>query len=118
MGLKQRLLAACSATGVGALCRIAIEELEAWFFGDVDALREAYPQVPRNLGRRAQFRDPDAITGGTAEALERVLKQAGYYRSGMPKVEVARRVAEHMDPGQNRSRSFQALVDGLQRLVS
>ncbi len=115
--LKTRLTDTCSAAGADALCRIAVEELEAWFFGDVEALRSAYPEVPRNLANRAPFRDPDAIAGGTAEALARVLRQAGYYRAGMPKVEVARRVAAHMDPGRNRSRSFQVFVSGLQHHV-
>src|SRR3990170_1837435 len=32
--------------------RIAIEELEAWFFGDVTALKTAYPRVPGFLDRR------------------------------------------------------------------
>lgn len=47
------------------LNRLAIEELEAWFFGDVAALHSAYPRVPSTLGRRSRYRDPDAIRGGT-----------------------------------------------------
>jgi hypothetical protein len=27
------------------LNRIVVEELEAWFFGDVQAIRQAYPKV-------------------------------------------------------------------------
>jgi len=34
--------------------RIAVEELEAWFFGDVPALVQAYPGVPATLGTRAK----------------------------------------------------------------
>ena len=49
--------------------RLAIEELEAWFVGDVPALVAAYPKVPPTLGQRARFRDPDRIAGGTWEAL-------------------------------------------------
>jgi len=71
--------------------RIAIEELEAWFFGDVDALHAAYPRVSRHLANKAPYRDPDAITGGTAEALGRVLK--AYYRTGLLKTEVAKKIA-------------------------
>jgi len=113
--LKKRLTDACDTAGCNALCRIAIEELEVWFFGDVPALRRAYPRVPAGLGGQAKFRDPDAIAGGTWEALERVLRRGGYYPAGMPKVEVARAVAPHMDPEQNRSRSFQVLAEGLRR---
>lgn len=114
--LKQRLVDVRTAAGVPALCRIVIEELEAWFFGDVSALRLAFPKVSASIASRAAYRDPDAIRGGTWEALERVLQKAGYYSGGMPKVEVASRVSEHMDPAMNRSQSFQAFRDGVLRL--
>ncbi|MEW6277071.1 MAG: DUF4276 family protein [Candidatus Eremiobacterota bacterium] len=93
--------------------RLAIEELEAWFFGDIEALLKAYPRLPKNLAQRKTYRDPDAILGGTWEALERVLKKAGYYPGGMPKVEVARKVSSYMDPNRNRSRSFAHFCDAL-----
>ncbi|MBM4032558.1 MAG: DUF4276 family protein [Planctomycetes bacterium] len=95
------------------LNRIAIEEIEAWYFGDVQALVTAYPGVPASLGEKARFRDPDAIKSGTWEALLRILRKAGYYREGLPKLEVARAVSAHMDPQRNRSRSFQVFRDGL-----
>jgi hypothetical protein len=62
------------------------------------------------------YRDPDSIAGGTWEALERVLKSAGYFRTGLRKIELARSVAKHMDPQRNRSRSFRAFVDAINRL--
>lgn len=114
--LKQKLLDVCDTAGMPALCRIAIEELEAWFFGDIPALCTAYSGVSPNLGARSGFRDPDAISGGTWEALERVLQRAGHYPTGLPKVEVATRVAERMDVDRNTSRSFQVLCDGLRAL--
>ena len=73
--------------------RIVIEELEAWFFGDVPALVAAYPRVPRTLASRATYRDPDQIRGGTWEALERVLKRAGYFNAGYAKIDASRRIA-------------------------
>ena len=97
--------------------RLAIEELEAWFFGDVTALRTAYPKVPKGLDRRNHYRNPDAIQGGTWQALERVLKSAGYYRGGLPKKEAARRISKYMDPTRNTSKSFQVFRDALQELV-
>lgn len=87
--------------------RIAIEELEAWFFGDWAAVRAAYPRVPPTVPQKAGFRDPDAIAGGTWEAMERVLKNAGYFSTGLRKLELARSVASHMNIEHNRSRSFQ-----------
>lgn len=98
------------------LTRLAIEELEAWFFGDVEALRAAYPRVSPSLARRAGFRDPDAILG-TWEALERELQRVGYHPGGLAKIQAARAISEHMDPTRNRSRSFQAFREGLLSLA-
>ena len=90
--------------------RIIIEELESWFFGDWAAVQAAYPRVSASVPNRRGLRDPDAITGGTWEALERELKRAGYFETGLRKIQLARSVSEHMSIEQNRSRSFQAFV--------
>ena len=97
--------------------RLAIEELEAWFFGDVQALHAAYPRIPENLQSKAKYRDPDAIRGGTHEALERILKLANYYKGNVPKREVAQNIAQHMVPSRNRSKSFQVFVEGIKACV-
>ncbi len=97
--------------------RIAIEELEAWLFGDLTALRAVYTRIPASLDHRASFRDPDAINGGTWEALERVLQKHGYHRGGLPKIAVAENVGLHMSIELNRSRSFAHFRDGIRRLV-
>jgi hypothetical protein len=96
--------------------RLAIEELEAWYFGDWDAVRAAFPKVPATLPAKAGYRDPDRVKGGTWEAFERVLQQAGYFAGGLRKIEVARAVTPHMVPPRNRSRSFQVLHLALQDL--
>ncbi len=106
---------AFSQKGYQVLNRIAIEELEAWFFGDVEALVSAYPRIPISLGRKEKYRDPDAIKGGTWEALERVLQQYGYYSAGLPKIEVARTISQYMDPERNCSKSFNVFKSGLRR---
>lgn len=98
--------------------RIAIEELEAWFFGDWDAVCEAYPGVNRNVPYKQGFRDSDSVLGGTWEALERHLRRAGYFQTGLRKVEAARAIAECMKPGRNRSRSFQVFQSVLTEMVS
>ena len=63
--------------------RVVIEELEAWFFGDPVALHTAFPRLPATLGESSAYRNPDAIKGGTWEALRRVLQRAGYYPDGV-----------------------------------
>jgi len=93
--------------------RIAVEELEAWYLGDMDALYVAFPRLSANMARRTRFRDPDRVSGGTWEALERELQRAGYYPGGLAKVDLARKVAAQMDPWGNRSHSFRVFVSGL-----
>ena len=97
--------------------RLAVEELEAWFFGDVEALRQAYPRVSINLQYQARYRNPDAIPGGTYEALEDLLMQKNYYKGRISKPTVAQNIARHMEPDRNRSRSFQVFVEGLKACV-
>ena len=75
------------------------------------------PRVPKNLQDQAKYRDPDAIRGGTYEALEHILKRANYYKGNLPKREVAQNIARHMESSRNRSRSFQVFVDGLKACV-
>ena len=89
------------------LNRIVIEELEAWFFGDIAAICQAYPRVSSNLANQAKFRDPDGIKGGTWEALEKVLKRAGYHQGGLEKINAAKEISQYMNPQVNRSKSFQ-----------
>lgn len=93
--------------------RIAIEELEAWFFGDWQAVQGAYPRVPSTVPQKAGYRDPDAIAGGAWEAIERILKRAGYFSSGLRKLELAREVARRMEPERNTSRSFHAFSNAV-----
>lgn len=39
--------------GFQVINRLAVEELEAWFFGDVKAIVSAYPNVSPNIGNKA-----------------------------------------------------------------
>jgi hypothetical protein len=95
------------------LNRVVVDELEAWFFGDVEALCAAYPGVPTSLAEKVAYRDPDAISGGTWEKLERVLEDAGHHRGGLQKIRLAQEVATHMDVERNRSASFRSFRDGV-----
>jgi hypothetical protein len=94
-----------------AVTRIAIEELEAWFFGDVGAIHAAYPKVDANLESQTAYRDSDTIKGGTAEKLAELLKT--YHPNGLGKVRAAAEIAKHMNPAANRSKSFQVFRDAL-----
>ena len=100
------------------LNRIVVEELEAWFFGDVKAIRQAYPKVSANLANQQPYREPDAIRGGTAEALERVLTKAGYHPGGLDKPKASSEISQYMNPESNRSRSFQVFYQGLLEIIN
>ena len=41
--------------------RIVVEELEAWYFGDWEAVCTAYPRASPNVPRKAAYRCPDSI---------------------------------------------------------
>ena len=87
--------------------RIVIEELEAWYFGDWQAVRSAYPRVSPSVPRQARYRNPDAVRGGTWEAFRHVMQEHRYFKMGLRKAEAARAIAPHMVPARNRSDSFQ-----------
>jgi len=91
--------------------RIVVEELEAWFMGDVEALKKAFSSLNR-AKFPSHFNNPDQ--GGTWERLYRFLKKQGIYRSSYPKVKAARKIAPHIDPHRNRSRSFHAFCRGVE----
>lgn len=93
--------------------RIAIEELEAWYFGDWAAVKQVYPKVNPNIPTQAHYRHPDAIKGGTWEAFERCLQKAGYFKGGLRKIEAARLLGQAIDPQRNRSPSFLAFRDAV-----
>ncbi|MCP4656052.1 MAG: DUF4276 family protein [bacterium] len=98
--------------------RIAIEELEAWYFGDWEAVCEAYPRLSRTIPMKAKYRDPDGIRGGTWEAFARVLKAKGYFAGGFRKIEAAKELSQYMDPSRNRSRSFTVFHSALVEMVT
>jgi len=98
--------------------RIVIEELESWFFGDWDAVKLAYPRVSPTIPQKNSYRDPDGIKGGTWEALERVLKRAGYFSTGLRKAECAREIAQHMDISKSKSSSFNVFRDAVRHIVA
>ena len=93
--------------------RVVIEELEAWYFGDWKAVRKVYPKMSETIPQQANYRNSDAINGGTWEAFERVMRQRGYFQGGLRKIEAARMIAPHIDPARSRSHSFKVFYDAV-----
>ena len=104
------------------LFRLAIEEIEAWYFGDRDALLAAYPRAKLDvLGKYVQDSAcdtwellADAVHAGGSSAI----KKAGWPLPGQVKHEWAKKIGPFMDPDRNISPSFQKLRDGLRQLIT
>ena len=110
--LKRKLLRICQASGrPDALVRIVCQELEAWYLGEPDALADAFEMEQlRSIGRMARFREPDAVQQ-PSNALRKLVP-------GFRKVNGARTMARHLSRERNRSRSFQVLLSGLDRMYA
>ena len=101
--------------------RLAIEEVEAWYFGDRTALTQAYPRAKKTiLDDYTQDRVcgtweilADAIYPGGSLAV----KRTGWPLPGQLKHEWAQKIAPLLDPDRNMSSSFKKLRDGLRRLT-
>jgi len=126
--LKDKLESACSKAGLlsknkastphwQVVNRIAIEELEAWYFGNWEAVRKAFPRLPENIPRKAPYRKPDDIKGGTWEAFERILNEQGYYKQGLNKLQAAATIGNHINPEDNLSPSFQSFWQAIMEAV-
>lgn len=109
--LKRNLVQLTVNGGRGdTLVRIACQELEAWYFGDPDALAEVFDHEDlRHMTKKARFRDPDVINQPARTLVELVEE--------FQKVSGARRMAQALTR-QNHSRSFQVLIAGIDGLAS
>ena len=102
--------------------RIAIEEMEAWYFGDQDAILSAYPKARREVLNSYQQdsvcgtweRLADAIHPGGSQAV----RKAGWPLPGQLKHEWAGHIGPFMDIEANASPSFEKLREGLAKLVT
>ncbi len=97
--------------------RVVCRELESWYLGDLDAVEQAYPRFKAEQHRsKADFRNVDALAK-PSETLKRLLpdyQQAKY----LPKLEVAKRIGESMDPSRNTSTSFMYMLQAVEDLVA
>ncbi len=111
--VKKRLTQICTkARRADSLVRIACHELESWYLGDLEAVGSCFGI--NNLSKKQyhkKFRDPDRLANPREELLK--LTQNKYQKVGS-----SRKLAQHIDPNQNTSASFNALVNGIQGLIS
>lgn len=103
------VLTACNPKPVTRFC-IAVEEGEAWFLGDIPAVKSAYPMAKDNV-LNAYRNDSicgtweclaDAVYRGGAPALS----AKGWHAVGAEKSQWAEKIAPYMDVTKNSSPSF------------
>ena len=108
---KHRLAALCSNAGCSdAVVRIACKELESWYLSDLHAVSRAYdkPSLVRQAGK-ARYRNPDGMVAPSRE-LSRLVPE-------YQKIDGSRRIGAHLDPDNQRSRSFHNFVSAVRRLA-
>lgn len=101
---------------------LATEEIEAWYFGDKEALLAAYPHADKKVLNRYQ---QDSVCGTwemLADALVKggsaTIKKQGFHKAGEFKHECAHRIGPHMDVSRNQSPSFCKTRNGVADLVA
>lgn len=109
---KQSLLSICQRSGkTEALVRIACRELESFYLGDLAAVGRAFslPHLQASQAKK-KFRDPDRLDNPVQE-IERLT--GGAYQ----KISGSRAIAPYLALHGNTSKSFNALLDGLRKIL-
>jgi len=116
-----RILEMCDPRPKACFC-IAIEEGEAWYLGDIAAIRMAYPHAKMTV---LHSYENDSICG-TWELLANAvypggsekLKQLGWQQIGKEKSTWAKKITPHMNVEMNNSPSFCCFRQKLQLMTS
>ena len=107
---KKKLIDLCAGFGKKVLIRIPCHELEAWYWGDLDAVSMAYNKNLNLLKNKRKYQNPDRIEHPKIE-LQRFLPK-------MWQINGARRMSQYMDINKNTSHSFRVFVQGVLALCS
>ncbi|BAB72466.1 DUF4276 family protein [Anabaena sp. FACHB-709] len=112
--LKSELLEICQNAGnKNILIRIICHELESWFLGDLVAVEKAYGLKPESLSQKqnkTKFRNPDQLNS----AKEELRKLVPEYYPGTH----SRMIAPYLSLTENKSRSFQVFLDGINKIIN
>ena len=115
-----RVLDSCNPKPETRFC-IAIEEGEAWFLGDISAIKAAYPEAKNTILIRYQNDSicgtwellADAVSSGGSNAL----KNRGWQTVGREKSAWAQKITPYMNVEQNASPSFCYFRDKIRELI-
>lgn len=106
--VKQQIQQLCIQAGrPDAIIRIACRELESFYIGDLMAVEKAFSLngLHRQQGNR-KFRTPDQLNNAKQE-LKKLTKNKYQEISG------SREIAKYMDVDNNKSHSFQTLINSI-----
>ncbi|MGE3916642.1 MAG: hypothetical protein AB7F78_13180 [Hyphomicrobiaceae bacterium] len=120
LGELNKLLESC-VPQPRTLFRLAIEEMEAWYLGDRNALLVAYPRAKTAILDKYK---QDSVCGTwelLADAIvpggNATIAKAGWPMAGQVKHEWAEKITPHMDIANNISPSFAKFREGLLRIT-
>ena len=110
--LKRQLVAACREAGrEDTVVRIACQELQAWYFGDLRAVEKGLEVANlQRHGRSRKYRVPDKI-GSPSRELVKIT--GGRYQ----KIDGSRMIGPQLSVDANTSRSFRIFVEGIRRVT-
>ena len=106
--LKAELLNLCENSKNDCLIRIVCDELESWYFGDLNAVSRAYGNDYTPLALKRKYRIPDKLVNAKQE-LRKIIP---VYQP----LDGARKIAGYMEMDRNTSHSFKVFVDGVKKL--
>lgn len=110
--LKQKLETICKSTEKQlTLVRIACNELESWYFGNLSAVELAL-DLPNGSLNQSRYFDPDSILK-PSEKLEKITN--GKYRKTSGSRNIGKNLSTSMD--ENFSKSFKNFVGGVQKIM-
>lgn len=121
LGELKALLATCDPAP-NTLFQLAIEEMEAWYLGDRQAILAAYPKAKMAV---LDSYEQDSICGTWERLADAVypggsaaIRKAGWPLPGQVKHQWADAIARHMNVEENESPSFAKFRNGILGLIA
>jgi len=111
--IKSHLVELCQQAGKpNTVVRIACQELESFYFGNLVAVETGLGITGlAHNARKAKYRNPDAIINPAEELMKLT---GGVYQ----KLSGSRAIGPHLNLESNSSHSFKVLIAGIRRLVA
>lgn len=110
IALKKKLVGLCQhEKRKKFLVRIACQELESWYLGDLSAIDRAYGVCLSKKQAKNPYRIPDKI-GNPSREVKALVKE-------FKKLDGARRMGALLHPDKNLSQSFRVFASGMEKLL-